>query len=229
MSKYEILLFDADGTLMDFHRSEYEAVRESLEFYNIPSGDDIIQKYSEINAEYWRMLERGDIEKSKLYAARWQTLIEYYGFDANAQNISDKYIERLAKKSYMLDGALELCQSLYGKYKMYIVTNGQKYIQRGRLFPSPLFKYFDDCFISEDVGYEKPSIKYFEYVAKSIPNFNAEKAIVIGDSLTSDMQGGINAGIDTCWYNPLEKTAPDIMNLTYIVKNLSQIGEILSK
>ncbi len=229
MSKYKILLFDADGTLMDFHRSEYEAVKEALEFYNIPSTDDVIQKYSEINAGYWRMLERGDIEKSKLYAARWQTLIEYYGFNANAQNISDKYIERLATKSYMLDGALEMCQKLYGKYKMYIVTNGQKYIQRGRLFPSPLFKYFDDCFISEDVGYEKPSIKYFDYVASAIPDFDADKAIVIGDSLTSDMQGGINAGIDTCWYNPSHKKAPDNMNLTYTVGDFSELLDILSR
>jgi len=229
MSKYEILLFDADGTLMDFHRSEYEAVRESLSYFSLPNDDSVIQKYSEINAEYWRMLERGEIEKEKLYVARWKTLICEYGFICDAQALSDKYIERLATKSYMLEGALELCQKLYGKYRMYIVTNGQKYIQQNRLFPSPLFKYFDDCFISEDVGYEKPSIKYFEHVAKAVPDFDPDKAIVIGDSLTSDMRGGINAGIDTCWYNPKGKAAPNEMNLTYIVNDFSEIVEILSK
>jgi len=227
MSKYSILLFDADGTLMDFHRSEYEAVRESLEFFDLASGDDVIQKYSEINAEYWRMLEQGQIEKNKLYSARWQTLIDYYGFDCNAQEISDKYIERLATKSYMIDGALQLCQSLHGKFRMYIVTNGQKYIQQNRLFPSPIFAYFDDCFISEDVGYEKPNVKYFEHVAKAVPDFDPASAIVIGDSLTSDMQGGINAGIDTCWYNPSDKKAPDNMELTYVINDLSELVEIL--
>ena len=153
MSKYSILLFDADGTLMDFHRSEYEAVRESLSFFSLPNDDRVIETYSEINCEYWRMLERGEIEKSKLYAARWQTLIDTYDFDCDAQALSDKYIENLASKSYMIDGALEMCQKLRERYKMYIVTNGQKYIQHNRLFPSPLFKYFDDCFISEDIGY----------------------------------------------------------------------------
>lgn len=227
MSKYSILLFDADGTIMDFHRSEFEAVRESLEFFGLPSGIAIIKAYSEINAEYWRMLERGEIEKSKLYAARWQTLIDTYGFACDAQALSDKYIEKLASKSYMIDGALEMCERLSKKYKMYIVTNGQKYIQHNRLFPSPLFKYFDDCFISEDVGYEKPHIKYFEHVANAIPDFDPEKAIVIGDSLTSDMQGGINAGIDTCWYNPSGKSVPDGYDLTYVVSNFSEMENIL--
>ena len=229
MSRYTTLLFDADATLMDFHRSEHEAVTECLQFFGLPSDDSVIAKYSEINAGYWKMLERGEIEKEKLYPARWQSLIDCYGFDCEAKAISDKYIERLATKSYMIDGALELCQSLYGKFKMYIVTNGQKDIQKSRLFTSPLFKYFDGCFISEDVGYEKPSIKFFEAVIKNIPNYDPKRAIIIGDSLTSDMKGGINAGIDTCWYNPGGKHAPEGMELSYIVKNYEEMAEILLK
>lgn len=229
MSKYSILLFDADATLMDFHRSEREAVRECLDFFGLPSGDDVIAVYSEINAGYWRMLERGEIEKEKLYAARWRSLMEHYGFDCNAQQISDKYIERLTLKSYMIDGALELCQKLHGKFRMYIVTNGQKDVQRGRLFPAPLFKYFDGCFISEDIGYEKPHIEYFNAVTKQIPDYDPEKTIIIGDSLTSDMKGGINAGIDTCWYNPSGKPVPHDMPLTYVVGNFDEIAEILLK
>ncbi len=229
MSKYKFLLFDADATLMDFHRSEHEAVTECLEFFGLPSDESVISKYSEINAGYWKMLERGEIEKEKLYPARWRSLIEYYGFDCNANEISDKYIERLATKSYMLDGALELCQALYGKFKMYIVTNGQKDIQKSRLFPSPIFKYFDGCFISEDIGYEKPSIKYFDAVTEQIPGYEPGKAIIIGDSLTSDMQGGINAGIDTCWYNPHKKEIPEGYKLTYTVSNFEEMASILLK
>ena len=229
MSKYEILLFDADATLMDFHRSEKEAVTECLEFFSLPSDDSVIKKYSEINAGYWKMLERGEIEKEKLYPARWQSLIDFYGFDCEAKAISDKYIERLATKSYMLDGALELCQKLYGKFKMYIVTNGQKEIQRSRLFPSPIFKYFDGCFISEDIGHEKPSIHFFNAVTPQIPDYDPNKAIIIGDSLTSDMQGGINAGIDTCWYNPAGKELPKGYDLTYIVKDFDEMAEVLLK
>jgi FMN phosphatase YigB (HAD superfamily) len=110
---------------------------------------------------------------------------------------------------------------------MYIVTNGQKDVQKGRLFPSPIFKYFDRCFISEDIGYEKPSVKYFEKVISKIPEYDSAKAIIIGDSLTSDMQGGINIGIDTCWFNPHEKEKPQNMDLTYVVNNLYEIGDIL--
>ncbi len=227
MSKYTALLFDADATLMDFHRSETEAVKECLAFFNLPSDDRVVAKYSEINAGYWKMLERGEIEKEKLYPARWQTLIDYYGFDCKAIDISNKYIERLATKSYMLDGALEMCERLHEKFKMYIVTNGQKDIQRIRLFTSPIFKCFDGCFISEDIGYEKPSVKFFEKVIENIPEYDPIKTVIIGDSLTSDMQGGINIGIDTCWYNPSDKSIPENYKLTYVVKDFDEMEKIL--
>lgn len=229
MSKYKTLLFDADATLMDFHRSEHEAVSECLAFFGLPNDESIISKYSEINAGYWKMLERGEIEKDKLYPARWQSLVDFYGFDCKADDISNKYIERLATKSYLIDGAEELCRNLCGKFRMYIVTNGQKEIQKSRLFPSPIFKYFDGCFISEDIGYEKPSVNFFDAVTSQIEGYEPKSAIIIGDSLTSDMQGGINIGIDTCWYNPQGKMLPDNYKLTYIVKNFGEIEDILLK
>lgn len=229
MSKYTTLLFDADATLLDFKRSETEAVIECLNTYGLPSTPDVIEKYSQINAEYWKMLERGEIEKEKLYIARWQTLIDFYGFDCSAEDIGHDYPERLAEKSYVLDGAVELCESLHGKFNMYIVTNGQKMVQQKRLFPSPVFKYFDKCFISEDIGHEKPSVKYFEKVIEQIPQYDPEKTIIIGDSLTSDMQGGINIGIDTCWYNPSGKEKPCNMNITYVAKSFEEISNILLK
>ncbi len=229
MSKYTTLLFDADATLLDFKRSETEAVIECLNTYGLPSTPDVIEKYSQINAEYWKMLERGEIEKEKLYIARWQTLIDFYGFDCSAEDIGHDYPERLAEKSYVLDGAVELCESLHGKFSMYIVTNGQKMVQQKRLFPSPVFKYFDKCFISEDMGHEKPSVKYFEKVIEQIPQYDPEKTIIIGDSLTSDMQGGINIGIDTCWYNPSGKEKPCNMNITYVAKSFEEIANILLK
>ena len=229
MSKYEILLFDADATLLDFKRSEREAVIESLISFDLPATDEIIEKYSEINDGYWKMLERGEIEKSRLYDARWETLIDFYGFKCDAKALSTKYINALTTKSYELDGAVEICEKLYNtrKFRMYLVTNGQKQVQEGRLFPSPVYKFFDDCFISEDIGFEKPSIRYFDAVSKLIPDYDATKAIIIGDSLTSDIQGGINAGIDTCWFNPREKQVPENMKITYVINNLSELEDIL--
>lgn len=227
MSKYKILLFDADATLLDFKRSEYVAVKECLEFFGLPSSDDIIEKYSEINDGYWKMLERREIVKSKLYVARWESFCEFFGFDISPKQISDRYINALMSTCHLIDGAEDICKKLYGKYRMYIVTNGQKKVQEGRLFPSPIFKYFDGCFISEDIGFEKPDTRFFDKVTSLIPDYDPQKAIIIGDSLTSDIKGGIAAGIDTCWYNPKGKAKPEDMEITYIVNDLSEIEKIL--
>ena len=227
MSKYKILLFDADSTLLDFKKCEHEAVIDCLNDAKLSVSDEVIQKYSEINDGYWKMLERGEITKKELMVARWASLFEYYGFEADAREIAELYPVRLADKSYLIEGSEKLCAELYGKYKMYIVTNGFKSVQQKRFCMSPLAKYFDDVFISEDIGFDKPSIQYFAAIANRIPDYESEKAIIIGDSLTSDIQGGINAGIDTCWYNPECKRAPDGMKITYTVSKLSEIKDIV--
>ena len=227
MSKYKILLFDADSTLLDFKKCEHEAVIDCLNYAKLPVSDQVIQKYSEINDGYWKMLERGEITKKELMVARWASLLDYYGFKTDAKEIAELYPIRLADKSHLIDGSEELCASLYGKYKMYIVTNGFKSVQQKRFCMCPLAKYFDDVFISEDIGFDKPAVEYFNEIAKRIPDYNPEEAIIIGDSLTSDIKGGINSGIDTCWYNPDGKKAPEDMKITYIVSKLSEIEDIV--
>ena len=121
MPKYDVLLFDADATLLDFHRSEYEAVIDCLEFAGLPTTDEIIKKYSEINDGYWKMLERNEITKPELMVARWRSLLEYYDFDFDAKTISNLYPEKLSEKCYLLDGAEDICKKLYGKFRMYII------------------------------------------------------------------------------------------------------------
>ena len=227
MSKYKFVLFDADATLLDFKRSEHEAVIDVLEKFSLPVSDEIIAKYSEINEMHWKMLERGEIEKNRLYASRWVMLVEYYGFNADPYAMSSYYTETLATKSYLMDGALEICKYLYGKYHLYVVTNGKKSVQDGRFDPSPLAPMFEGVFVSEEIGFEKPRREYFDAVVKNIPDFNTQEAIIIGDSLTSDMQGGINYGIDTCWFNPARKSAPAEMNLTYVINSLDELKNIL--
>ena len=227
MAKYKFVLFDADATLLDFKKSEYEAVIDVLNRYELPVSDEIIKKYSEINDMHWKMLERGEIEKNKLYSSRWRMLCEFYSFDRDWQGMSDYYTNTLATKSYLMDGAFEICSALYGKVDMYIVTNGKKSVQDGRFDPSPIAPMFKGVFVSEEIGYEKPRIEFFNIVESRIPNFDASKAVIIGDSLTSDIQGGINAGIDTCWYNKYKKSVPENMNITYVVNQLSEIEGII--
>ena len=227
MPKYTTLLFDADQTLLDFHRSEHEAVTDCLEAFSVPANDETIAKYSEINTMYWKMLERGEIEKTKLYSERWRAFAEYYGYDIDAKKISELYLDSLSQKAYVLDGAEQLCQTLSKHCRLYIITNGNKKVQNGRMGKLALSNLFIDRFVSEEIGFEKPSVEYFNIVKSKIPNFDPKTTLVIGDSLTSDIQGGINAGLDTCWYNPQRKLAPEGMNITYIVSKLSEIEDIV--
>ncbi len=225
--KYEILLFDADHTLFDFEKSEYIALKEALICLGLPSSDEHIKRYSDINCEFWRMLERGEIEKERLLLERFVVFCREYGFEKSAEALSDLYIEKLSSQAELFDGALELVEAASKKYRLFIITNGLKTTQDGRLAISPITKYFEKIFISEVIGAEKPSREFFDSVACSIDGYDPEKALVIGDSLTSDIKGAIGAGLDCIWYNPKRKSAPCGWDITYDVRGYDEIYRIL--
>ena len=225
--KYEFLLFDADHTLFDFKKSEYFALKEALDFYSLPSTDEVIERYSVINVKYWKMLERGEIDKKSLMLARFVEFAREYGFEDKAEALSDLYMSNLSHQAHLFDGALEMIEKLSKKYRLFIITNGVKSTQDGRFGLSPITKYFEKIFISEVIGYEKPHREFFDAVSRCIDGYVKERAIVIGDSLSSDIGGAINSGIDCIWYNPKEKEAPKDYNITYTVKSFDEILEIL--
>ena len=226
---YTFALFDADHTLFDFARAEREAVSACLAARGLPSDDRTIRLYSDINVGYWKMLERGEITRDALKIARFQSLFDELGCKDDAADIAIDYENNLAKQMFLIDGAEELLASLHGRCQIYIITNGTATVQRPRLSRSPLTPYFDGCFISEEMGASKPDRAFFEQVAAAIPNFEPRKALVIGDSLTSDIQGGINMGWDTCWYNPYGLPIPDGMPITYVANNFEAIHNILTR
>jgi len=225
--KYEFLLFDADHTLFDFVKSEYLALKAALEALGCPSGDDVIERYSEINVKYWKMLERGEIDKISLKLARFVEFGREYGFEDKAEVLSDLYMENLAKESHLFDGALEMIEKLSHRYRLFIITNGVKSTQDGRFSVSPITKYFEKIFISELIGAEKPSKMFFDAVESGIEGYERNKALVIGDSLSSDIKGAINAGIDCCWFNPSSKEAPKGWDITYTVNSFDEILNLL--
>ena len=225
--KYSFLLFDADHTLFDFQKSEYFALRDALSYYGCPCSDDVIERYSEINVKYWKMLERGEIDKISLKLARFVEFGREYGFEDKAEALADLYMINLAKEAHLFEGALEMVEELSKKYRLFIITNGVKSTQDGRFGLSPITKYFEKIFISEVIGAEKPSLEFFDAVAKGIDGFEREKALVIGDSLSSDIKGAINYGIDCIWYNPRKKEAPDGWNITHNVSSFEEILTIL--
>ena len=225
--KYDVVLFDADGTLLDFLKSEKEAVGEVMSDNGIEPTDENIKLYSEINAGLWKKLERREIEKKVLLYHRFELLLEALGKTGDAKGMAKAYMNSLSTKGYLLDGAEDMCRAINGKVRAYIVTNGVEFIQRGRYARCGIDKYFDDVFISDCIGCEKPAVEYFDHVSAHIGGIDKKRTLIVGDSLTSDMQGGINYGIDTCWYNPNKKACPDDMSLTYIVDNFDDITKII--
>ena len=225
--KYEFLLFDADHTLFDFKMGEYCALKEALESLGLPSTDAHIERYSDINVKYWKMLERGEIDKKSLMLARFVEFAREYGFEDKAEELSNLYMSNLAHEAQLFDGALEMVAKLSKKYRLFIITNGVKSTQDGRFGISPITKYFERIFISEVIGHEKPHKEFFDAVEQGIDGYDRKRAIVIGDSLSSDIKGAINSGIDCIWYNPQGKDAPEDWNITYNVSDFDEILEIL--
>ena len=229
--KYTTILFDADGTLLDFHRCEREAVAEAFSCLGIEVTNKMLDDYSKINDSLWKMLERKEIEKNVLIYRRFEIFFEKYGILADARRMSEEYMRTLSDRAYLIDGAEELCRKLFGRARMYIVTNGLKSNQESRLKKCGLLKYFDGAFISEATGFEKPQIEFFEYVANHTPDFKKESTIIVGDSLSSDIRGGINFGIDTCWYSSNYEEAPKSLKdkITYTVRDLDGIYRALTE
>jgi len=227
--KYTTILIDADDTLLDFKRAERDALKKTLESFSIHPSEDVISTYSEINDGYWKLLEKGGVTKEALRVRRFKDLCTHFGFDKNAEQMAGLYEKTLGTMTYLLDGAFELCRDLSGAYRLYIVTNGIKEVQMGRLYNSDIKDLFITAFVSEEMGSEKPRVEYFDAVAERIPDFNKSQTVIIGDSLSSDIKGGINYGIDTCWYNPKNKEIPNGMEITYVVDSFDGIRELLLK
>ena len=223
MARYHTILFDADQTLLDFHRSEREAITEMLLSFGLDVTEGMVADYSRINQSAWRRLELGEITKKQLRTLRFSEFCALYGFDFDAEEMATRYIAALSTKSYLIEGALECCRALAAHCRLYVITNGMAIVQHGRFDPSPLAPLFQAAFISDDIGHEKPSAAYFDYVKAHIPDFDPADTLVVGDSLSSDIKGAIGAGLDTCWYNPDGKQAPDELPITYTVQSLGEV------
>ena len=224
---YSIALFDADNTLLDFTRAEHEALCECLSSRGLPTDEPTVKLYSAINDSHWKRLERGETTRARLKVERFADFFSAVGFEGDPAVMAEDYVAALSRQAHLLDGAVELIQALHGKCRLYIVTNGITSVQKSRFAACPLAPYFDACFISEEMGCAKPEKRFFDLVAAAIEGFDPSRAIVIGDSLSSDIQGGINAGLATCWYNPKGKPSPEGMNITYTITDLSQLEDII--
>lgn len=222
--KYSTLLFDLDDTLLDFGKAEDNAISKLFDYYSIPCTEENKQLYINHNKSLWKALEKKEITRKQLFEARFTELFRMLGVDADGLKANSEFISYIAQGSFLIDGALEVCEKLHKDYKIYIITNGAIKAQRGRLNGSPLMQYCDGVFISEEIGFVKPEKAYFDFVFSVIDEKDKSKVLVIGDSLTSDIKGAVDYGLDSCWLKgDSEAESP----ATFSIRKITELPSIL--
>ncbi|MBQ8004686.1 MAG: YjjG family noncanonical pyrimidine nucleotidase [Clostridia bacterium] len=227
MQRYDTILFDADGTLFDFLRSEREALILACGKFGIELSESDIGEYSAINDSLWKALERKEIDKESLRVKRFEMFCSIRGYNCDYEKLAVEYTDMLSSQHFLLEGAEDIVKRLYEKCRLYIITNGIEYVQKKRFSLSPIEKYFREVFISEVVGFEKPDVRYFKYVEERIPDYDVSKTLVVGDSMTSDMKGGIDAGIDCCYFTPEGREIPEGSPIKYRIRELGELWNIV--
>ena len=223
----EFLLLDLDDTILDFKKAEHLAVQKTLREFGIDPSAEVCQRYSQINQLHWEALERKEITREQVLVGRFAMLFAEHGMSIDATACARCYEKNLSEGHYFLPGAEEAVAALSKKYRLFMVSNGTARVQNKRLASSGLPKYFEGIFISQDVGINKPDKGYFDHCFARIPGFSHEKTMIVGDSLSSDILGGKNAGIATCWVNPHHKQADAARMPDYEIESITQLEALL--
>ena len=224
----EFLLIDLDNTILDFTKAEYDALGKTLRSFGLEPTDQVRRRYSQINVDHWQRLERKELTRPQVVVGRFETLLQEFGLVADAEAVAKAYEDNLAfGEHHYLPGAEETLARLSQKYKLYMVTNGTAHVQRPKLAASGAGKYFREIFISELMGADKPSAEYFNSCFERIDGFDVSRAMIVGDSLSSDIKGGLNMGMRTCWINREHKKGREDIPADYEVEYLNQLEAIL--
>lgn len=224
----EFLLLDLDDTILDFHKAERIALSKTIRDFGVEPSEAVLDRYHHINKWHWEQLELGLMTRDQVLVGRFAQLFEELGMEVDAAACMKQYEHNLSIGHYFLPGAEEAVKKLHDRYRLFLVSNGTATVQHSRLTSAGLYPYFEQVFISQEIGYNKPDKAYFDRCFERIPGFAPEKALMVGDSLTSDIKGGINAGLKTVWVNPAHKPCGDI-RLDYEIEGLSQLEALLEE
>jgi len=224
---YPWLWFDADNTLFDYNRAEATALRQSFDALGLPFEDSYLELYRDINQELWQALERHEITQAVLRPRRFERLLEAIQVSTSVDRLSSIYLERLAISAELNEGAYEVLGTLAKTCRIAIVTNGLQSVQCSRLERSPIREFVTELIISEEIGAAKPHMAFFEAASARTGHPPKSDILLIGDSLTSDIRGGTDYGIDTCWYNPAGVPRPEGLAITYEIRHLPELLELL--
>lgn len=223
----EILFLDLDDTILDFHKAERLAISKTFRSFGLAPTEAVLDRYHVINRQHWEMLERGEITRDQVLTGRFQLLFQEMGIPADPKEVAKCYEHNLGIGHYFLPGAKEALDALRGRCRLFLASNGTASVQHSRLTSAGLYPYFEQVFVSQDLGANKPSKAFFDACTERIPGYAPQKALMVGDSLSSDILGGIRAGMRTCWVNPLGNSAPEAYTPTWQIGSLSELPALL--
>ena len=224
MAKYYCILFDADNTLLNFDAAENKALAETLVNYGIEPDAETVQTYRTINEELWRQLEKGQIRREKLFSERFSRFLKTIDAAGDGVEMNRFYLEQLSTHPDLMSAeVLDVLRELSEVATLAIVSNGAQMVQTRRLAESGVMNFMEDVFISEKMGCEKPNARIFDAALRALGVENREHVLVVGDGLSSDIQGGVNAGLDTCWFNPSHTENPGKVIPTYEIASLEEL------
>ncbi len=224
----EFIFLDLDNTILDFNRAEDNAIRKTLKAltgYDV--SDAVVALYCRINRSLWEALERGEIDRESLRGRRFELLFEQLGVHPSVNMAKNMYDHHLSAGHYFVEGAPAALATLSRKYSLYLVSNGSRNIQEPRLDSSGIRRFFKGIFLSQDIGAEKPDIAFFNACFEGIPHFDPKHAIIVGDSLTADIKGGIHAGMTTCWFNPKGLPPREDITPDYTIAAWAEFSSVL--
>jgi len=225
--RYKWLLFDLDGTLFDYDKAEAAALKKTFEQAGHRFQPGYAQVYRRINERIWQEFEQGKISQARLRSKRFELLFDVIDVHPDPVAFSTTYLKNLARGWYLVPDAKETVESLYGKVGLLIITNGLKEVQRPRLASSAIGHYFAGVVISEEAGAAKPDKRIFDIAFRKMNDPQKKEVLIVGDGLTSDIKGGNDYGIDTCWFNPTKRSSPLDVEFTYEIGRLRELLDIV--
>ena len=225
----EFLFLDLDDTILDFHKAERIALSKSIREFGLEPTEEVLVRYHAINKWHWEQLEKGTMTRKEVLEGRFGMLFGERGIAVDATVVAKVYEKNLSIGHWFLPGAEEAVDALSKKYRLFLASNGTASVQKGRMTSANLYRFFEKVFVSQEIGHNKPSLAYFEGCFAQIPDFDPAKAMIVGDSLSSDIQGGINAGIKTCWVNPNHAEPKNGIVPDFQIEALHQLPALLEQ
>ena len=223
----EFLFLDLDDTILDFHKAERIALSKTIRDFGVEPTEEVLSLYHTINKWHWEQLEKGLMTRDEVLEKRFGALFQQLGVQADDAACAKAYEKNLSIGHYFLPGAEEAVDRLSKKYRLFLASNGTASVQKGRMTSANLYRFFEKVFVSQEIGHNKPSLDYFNACFAQIPDFDPKKAMMVGDSLTSDIQGGNRAGIATCWVTAADTPDHPTIRADYRIEALSQLEALL--